>query len=153
MRQMSERNTLDDDNEQVFHRGVLAFASAVLVLAFILQVRPDGRVSLRKLARIPLPQTCFSRTWLGLKCPGCGLTRSIIHLAEGDWRASWRDHRLGGLVAALIALQLPYRLLALRRPDRALIRPRWQAVLGYALIALLLGNWLLELVAGRVSAV
>jgi hypothetical protein len=92
----------------------------------------------------------MSRSVLGLKCPGCGLTRSIIHLARGDWRASWRDHRLGGLLAAVVAFQIPYRLLALRRPDRLVISPRWQAILGHALIVLLIGNWLVDVVAGRV---
>jgi len=79
------------------------------------------------------------------------LTRSIIHLAEGDWRASWHDHRLGGLMAVVIALQVPYRLLALRRTGRPLIAPRWLAVISLALIALLVGNWLVDLVEGRVS--
>ena len=37
----------------------------------------------------------------------------------------------------MIALQIPYRLLALRRPERPLFSIRWQAVMGYALIALL----------------
>ena len=56
-------------------------------------------------------------------------------------------------MAVVIALQIPYRLLALRRLDRPLFAPRWQAVLAYALIALLLGNWLVELAAGRFAAV
>jgi Protein of unknown function (DUF2752)/Prokaryotic RING finger family 1 len=133
------------------HRQVLAIACGVWVLAFALQVLPAGRVSFRGLPMIPLPQACFSRSWLGLRCPGCGLTRSIIHLAQGNWRASWQEHRLGVLMAIVITLQIPYRLLALRRPDRPLVAPRWQAVLGYALIALLLGNWLVELAAGRVT--
>ncbi|MFI5454671.1 MAG: DUF2752 domain-containing protein [Isosphaerales bacterium] len=128
------------------HRQVLAVACAVGVLAFALQELPDGRVALRGFPRVPLPQTCGSRAWLGLKCPGCGLTRSIIHLAEGDWRASWHNHRLGGLMAVVIALQIPYRLLALRRTSRPVIAPRWQTVLSYALIALLVGNWLVDLV-------
>jgi hypothetical protein len=53
----------------------------------------------------------------------------------------------------VIAFQIPYRVLSLRRPDRPLIEPRWQAVLGYALITLLLGNWLVDLAAGRVTTV
>lgn len=131
------------------HREVLAVASLICALAWALTVRPDGRVAVRGFAGYPLPPTCASRTLLGLKCPGCGLTRSIIHAAEGDWRASWRDHRLGGLMAAVIVLQVPYRLLALRRPDRPWIAPRWQAVLGYALIGLLIGNWLVDILANR----
>ena len=97
----------------------------------LLQELPDGRVVVsRACRRFRLPQTCFSRSWLGVKCPGCGLTRSIIHLAEGDWQASWRDHRLGGLFAIVIALQIPYRLLALRGRTARCSSPRWQAVLG-----------------------
>jgi hypothetical protein len=135
------------------HRDMLAIACAAGLLAFVLQELPDGRVSFRGLTRIPLPQTCFSRSWFGLKCPGCGLTRSIIHLAEGDWEASWRSHRLGILMALVIAFQIPYRLLALRRLDCPLIGAHWQAVLAYALIALLLANWLVELAAGRLASV
>jgi hypothetical protein len=133
------------------HREVLATACAVWVLAFALHELPDGRVALRGFPQVPLPQACASRSWFGVRCPGCGLTRSIIHLAEGDWWSSWHAHRLGGLMAVVIALQIPYRLLALRRPHRPLIAPRWQVVIGYALIVLLLGNWLLDLVLGRAT--
>jgi hypothetical protein len=143
----------ENENLLRHHRRVLAIACAVWVLAFALEEVPDGRVSVRGLPQIPLPQTCASRIWFGMRCPGCGLTRSVIHLAHWDWKSSWRSHRLGGLLALVIALQIPYRLLALKRPDRPMIEPRWQAVLAYALIALLLGNWLVDLMAGRVTTI
>ncbi len=147
---MSELSSENDTTRRFRrHRDILAIACAAGLLAFALQELPDGRVSFRGLIQIPLPQTCFSRSWLGLKCPGCGLTRSIIHLVEGDWEASWRSHRLGIVMALVIVCQIPYRLLALRRLDRPLIGAGWQAGLAYALIALLLGNWLVELAAGR----
>jgi hypothetical protein len=132
------------------HREVLAVAGVVCALALAMTVRPDGRVALRGFPQYPLPPSCASRSLLGLKCPGCGLTRAVIHLAEGDWRASWRDHRLGGLLTAVIAFQIPYRLLALRRSDRPVIPPRWPALLAYALIVLLIGNWLVDMVGGPV---
>ena len=134
-------------------REILLISGVVAVLAFALKELPDERVAFRALSGMPLPQTCFSRSWLGLKCPGCGLTRSFIHLAEGDIDASWRSHRLGALMAVVIAIQVPYRLLAMRRLGGPLLPPRWQAAFAYALIALLLGNWLLELAAGRLAAV
>jgi hypothetical protein len=132
------------------HRQMLVIACVVWVLAFLLVEVPGGRVAVRGFSRFPLPETCASRTWLGVKCPGCGLTRSIIHLAEGDWRASWHAHRLGILMGLVIAFQVPYRLLALRRPERPLLAVRSQVILGFALIALLFANWLAEVVAGRV---
>lgn len=150
--EIDESPSLDTDTRAIRrHREVLAIACVVWLLAFLLRELPDGRVAVRGLPQFPFPHTCASRAWLGLRCPGCGLTRSIIHLAEGDWRASWHDHRLGGLLAVVIALQIPYRLLALRRPGRPLFSTHWRTAMGYALIALLFGNWVVDLAAGRVS--
>jgi hypothetical protein len=135
------------------HREVLIVSVIVIVLAYALVEVPGGRVAVRGLTDYPLPPSCVTRTLFGWKCPGCGLTRSFIHLAEGDWWTSWRCHRLGGLMAAVVVFQIPYRLLALRRPDRPLIPPRWQVALGMALIALLIVNWLADVVTGRLASV
>ena len=76
----------------------------------------------------------------GLRCPGCGFTRSIIHLAEGDWQASWHDHRLGGLLA--IRDRIPDPVPAVRpAPARpADLSPFWLSAIGYALVSLLIGQ-------------
>ena len=125
---------------------VLAGACLVTTLAFLLQVRPDQRVVFRGLSRFPLPQVCASRAWLGVGCPTCGLTRSLISLARGDWRGSVRAHRLGWLVAALIVLQIPARTraLTLRRAGPHRVGPAGSGLLAPLLGVLLLGNWLLE---------
>jgi hypothetical protein len=134
------------------HREVLAIACAVCLAAFLLHELPDGRVAVRALPQFPLPQTCALRAWLGIRCPGCGLTRSMIHLAEGDWQAAWRAHRLGGLLAIVILFQVPYRLFALRRPGRPLLSAFWLTAFAYALIATFVVNWLLDLAAGRLTS-
>jgi Protein of unknown function (DUF2752) len=134
------------------HREVLAVAAIALVLSFAMVEVPGGRVAVRGLTAYPLPQSCVTRALLGIKCPGCGLTRSFIHLAEGDWAMSWRCHRLGGLFASVLIFQFPYRLLALRRPERPPIPTRWQGRLGAALIFLLIANWLADVVTGRVAS-
>jgi uncharacterized protein DUF2752 len=144
-----ERPPSRPDRRLKRHREVLAIACAVCLLAFLLHELPDGRVAVRGLPQFPLPQTCALRAWLGIRCPGCGLTRSIIHLAEGDWQASWRAHRLGGLLAIVILFQVPYRLYALHRPGRPLLSNLWLTAFAYALIAALVANWLWDLAAGR----
>jgi hypothetical protein len=138
--------------ESHHHRQILLIACVLCLLAFVLHEVPGGRVAVRGLPAFPLPQTCASRICLGLKCPGCGLTRSMIHLAEGDWRASWHSHRLGGLLAFVIAFQIPFRLYALRRPERPLFSARCHIVMLYALIALVVGNWMVDVAAGRLSS-
>jgi hypothetical protein len=92
-----------------------------------------------------LPHSCITRVWFGRSCPACGLTRSIVLLAHADGPASVRAHRLGWVFALAIVAQLPYRLLALRRPDRPPIDPRLAQAFGVALIVLLVGNWLFDL--------
>jgi hypothetical protein len=123
---------------------MLVVAFFVVMLSFLLQVGDGGRVAYRDLPQYPLPPMCGSNAWFGVKCPGCGLTRSFIHLAHGNWAASYRCHRLGWLMAAAILLQFPYRILSIRRNRRPLLGTVFPQVFGYFLIAVLIGNWLVE---------
>jgi hypothetical protein len=115
----------------------------VLVSAPLLEVRPQGKVGIRGWSAFVLPPTCFARDALGIDCPGCGLTRSFVHLAHGDWSSSLKCHRIGWLLMLAVLLQIPYRIHALRNSDKALLSPRTSSWIGTGLIALLLGNWLL----------
>ncbi len=125
---------------------MLAVACMIAVAALMLQVRGHEQVFLAFFPELTLPPLCMSREWFGVSCPGCGLTRSFIYLAQGDWLASWQVHRLGWLLAAAVILQIPYRCYRLFRPamtPRAVRLSRW---FGRCLISLLVGNWLFELV-------
>jgi hypothetical protein len=148
---MTTERPESDASRACSHRRVLAMSLVVVALAFGLVERPDGRVALRGLTGYPLPTACASRSLLGFRCPGCGLTRSVIHLAEGDWRASWRSHRLGGLLVAVVLWQIPYRLLALRRSTTT-IPARWRSAIVVAIVALLVLNWLADVVTGRLAS-
>lgn len=128
------------------HQEMLAVATLVLVLALVLQVQAEDRVIVSGLPDWPLPPMCMSYAWFGLKCPGCGLTRSIVYLAHGDWDASWKMHRLGWVMAAALLLQFPYRILGLWRRERFPLGVVFARGSAYLLIALLLGNWLVEII-------
>lgn len=129
------------------HWFFLALAVFIGVMALLLDVR-DDRVAVAGLPDYPLPHLCMSRSLFGLSCPGCGLTRSFIHLAHGDWQAAWRVHRLGWLVAAVVLFQLPYRawLLAGRRSG---LPTRFVQCYAAVVVALLLINWCFGLVGGN----
>ena len=129
------------------HREMLAVAALVVVLALVFQVRPDERVIVTGLPDYPLPPACMSREYFGVKCPGCGLTRSFVHLAHADWAASWKCHRLGWLLATAVLLQFPYRLLALRRGGQSPLGDRVPRWFGCLLIISLLVNWTLEILS------
>ncbi len=40
---------------------------------------------------LPLPR-CMWRTWLGVPCPGCGLTRACLAIMRGEFAAAWALH-------------------------------------------------------------
>jgi hypothetical protein len=71
---------------------------------------------------VEVPEICFWKRALGIDCPGCGLTRSWVYLAHGDWRAAWSMNVLGPILFLTALIQIPLaaaRLWRRRpRPDR-----------------------------------
>lgn len=127
------------------HREMLTISCFAIVMSFCLEIVGEERVALRGLPHHPLPHTCFLRSNFRISCPGCGLTRSFIHLADGDIAASLAQHRCGVLLAMAVLLQVPYRLWAMygRNFDRrARVVPRF---FGWLLVAALILNWLASL--------
>ena len=126
------------------HQSVLALACGVVALSFLLQVRDDQRVEFQILPGYPLPHLCLSRLTFDVQCPGCGLTRSFIHLAHLDWQASYSVHRLGWLLALAVWVQIPFRLFALYHKET--LAPRITKSIGFTFIALIILNWLLGMI-------
>jgi hypothetical protein len=126
---------------------MLIISTLVLLAAPLLEVRAEGRVGPRGVAGFPLPPACMSKEWLGMDCPGCGLTRSFIHLAHGDWASSLRIHRAGWILAIATLLQIPYRLHALFGSGRWLLSPIATKAVQWGLISVLILNWLFNIVA------
>jgi hypothetical protein len=126
------------------HRDMLGMACAVVAFSIALSVQSGQCVAFRFLPGYALPSTCLSHSLFGVDCPGCGLTRSFVYLAHGDWQHSWQMHRLGWLLALAVLLQFPYRLIALGRDtDQPL--GRWLPwAFSMTLIVLLIGNWVLQ---------
>ncbi|MBS0201945.1 MAG: DUF2752 domain-containing protein [Planctomycetes bacterium] len=127
-----------------WHRAVLLVAAVIIGLSLVLSVRDDGKVALIGLSNWPLPETCGLRSTLGINCPGCGLTRSFVYLAHGEWQRSLAIHRIGWLVAVFFVLQIPYRWLALRQPQWTLSSAWAVGVVTFFSVALF-GNWIYNL--------
>ena len=125
------------------HRQMLGIACGVLVLSLVLQMRSDDHAALAIFPDWPIPSSCPSQTIFGVDCPGCGLTRSFIHLAHGDWHRAFSKHRVGWLLALAVVLQIPYRLTGLLSRNRQPLGQRFPKLFGMALIVALVGNWVL----------
>lgn len=128
------------------HLLLLSLYTIVMVLAFSLRVRSDQRVEFFFLPDVALPESCISRTVFKTDCPGCGLTRSFIHLAAGNAADSWSANRVGWLLLLAVLIQFPYRIMALRNLREGSAPPlaRWHTPFSGFLIAALIANWLLK---------
>jgi hypothetical protein len=100
--------------ERSSHRWILVVAIAVMAFSFLLSVPNAETVSVPWL-NASLPGVCSTRRILGIECPGCGLTRSFICIAHGDWARARQFNAVGILFFILIAGQIPYRLWQLWR--------------------------------------
>ena len=123
---------------------MLWIACAIIVLSLVLTVRrSDEHAAFCFLPDWPIPSTCPSQVIFHVECPGCGLTRSFIFLAHGRWQEAFARHRVGWLMALAVVLQIPYRLAALFGRNREPLGKRIPELFGMALIAALIGNWVL----------
>jgi len=131
------------------HWTMLCVACFVLAMSLVLQVQHGEQVAFAGRPDLPLPGMCLSYSLFGMKCPGCGLTRSFIYLAHGDLQSSLRMHRVGWILALALLLQIPYRIASLLRPGREVLGLVIPRLFGHLLIALLIGNWLQTIIADR----
>ncbi len=128
------------------HRTMLCISVIVLVLSFALAIRGTGDSASVTVGEVQLPSLCSSRSWFGIECPGCGLTRSFIALASGDLEASFRYHRLGWLLFSAVVLQIPYRILSLRELRKKVVLRKWPSWFGMGIVVSLIVNWLVRFV-------
>ena len=93
---------------------LLAAATAVLMGAMLLQ--PIDAQTLQILGTdFRLPPLCpMMNTWQ-IPCAGCGLTRAFACFVRGEWQTACQLNYASPLVFALVAGQLPWRILQLRR--------------------------------------
>lgn len=63
------------------------------------------------LARVP--HICLMNTLLGISCPGCGMLHGMAALARMDLAGAWSANPASFFLAALLALQLVARPVAL----------------------------------------
>ena len=102
------------------HLSLALLGAAIVVLSAVL-VPSDESVSL--FGHV-VPQVCFYQRFLGVSCPGCGLTRSFTYMAHGHALDAFRMHKLGPVLFVGVAGLVPYNLALIWRLRRAAPAPR-----------------------------
>jgi hypothetical protein len=131
------------------HITWLAVFLVLLLVPFLIDFDPAQGSSLSLFGR-SLPSACPSQRYLDFECPGCGLTRSFVAIAHGEWEFSFAYHRVGILLYIFFALRVPVHAWLLSRPHAAGRPALVKAYNGSAwcMITLLLLNWGVGLYTG-----
>ncbi len=128
-------------------RFMLGLSVIVIIAAFSMRTLDSGKVQISWLPQLPIPELCGSRALFDVSCPGCGLTRSFIALANGDILTSIQLNRIGWIMALTLIAQIPYRIYMMWKPPLSVINLRWPRWFGVCLIAILIGNWLSNMIS------
>lgn len=88
-------------------------ATLFVLLAASLLSHGTGRQVLVPWFEIPVPESCMTRLQFGVDCPGCGLTRSFIHILNGDISTAWRLNWVSLPIFVVVACQIPISLVHL----------------------------------------
>ena len=62
-----------------------------------------------------IPEICLFKVYLAIECLGCGLTRSFVYTAHGDFSIAIGHHFMGPIVYVICVSQIPYRIWRMKR--------------------------------------
>lgn len=137
-----------EPTDELLHWILLSLSAAVLVLAVALQVRGEEQVVI-PVIDIPVPGTCSFKAYVGVDCPGCGLTRCFVSVAHGQLGRAWHYNPVGIFFFAVVATQLPFRTLQIWRLRQGLSEVRlgwWSYWLLFGVAIALLVQWVLRMI-------
>lgn len=122
------------------------------LLATLLADRRTGAILSGAAALLVLLQSGGIAGWicpldaaLGQNCPGCGLTRSLVQLAEGHWQLALRAHPLAPIAAATLLLSAATAVLPAGRRLKmtsAVARLEARSGIGLLILAVWIVHWI-----------
>ena len=125
-----------------YHATILTIAMAVVLAAVALEVSDAPGVQAPIIGR--LPGTCSWKRMFAMDCPGCGLTRCFVTLAQGEVRRAWNFNPAGLLLFGVVLYQLPFRTVQLWRLRQGMRDYRHGMVTIYIVIWCVVGALLLQ---------
>lgn len=91
---------------------------------------------------------CWFHYFFHLDCPGCGLTRSFLSLARGDFLAAFHYNAAGPLVYLLFLVYFIELSLKFFKREKRFVYPLWLTkIYGVSFVALFFGHWVLRIKA------
>ncbi len=129
------------NRERIISWGFLIGTPAFFLVAYVLGGYPQ-------LVDVPL---CGVRMFLGIECPGCGMTHAMVALARGHLGRSIAYHPMAVIIALWLIYQTVRALVTVvrARPPHALVSDRTRMMLCEVFVAALMVQWIVKLVLSR----
>lgn len=128
---------LEQDPERRIHLNVF-FSAIILFVAAAFVVRHQATLD-------ALPHTCLVKSVGGIPCPGCGVTRSIFAVLNGDPGQACKMNPAGPLLCLSVISQVPIRILALTGKMNSKLAMITSRGMTAVILMVLLLNWLRHL--------
>ena len=122
------------------------FACSGMILSMLL-VAPGVIAALGALT----DSDCLFRSLIGLPCPGCGITTSLLALARGDWSMAVTANPAGLSIIALVIAQMAPGIRQLLRPAPGNFGSEFLRACDGVAIAMLCVVWGTRLVQAGIS--
>ena len=128
-------------NTRTLSWGFLIGTPVFFLVAYILGGYPH-------LVDVPL---CGVRMFIGIECPGCGMTHAMVALARGHLGRSISYHPMAVVLALWLVYQMGRALVTVvrTRPPRRLVSDGTRMVLCEAFVAALMVQWIVKLALSR----
>jgi hypothetical protein len=114
------------------------FSSALLAASLVVDFGPGEDLAL---AGKDLGTGCLSRHLTGVACPFCGISHSLVALADGDVAASFAYHPLGPVTVVLYLAFIIAVVATIRRRTDPVIESRAFSLLCGSLVVASLAVW------------
>jgi hypothetical protein len=126
---------------------IFTIAAALVILMSVL-MRSEGETTvLLPGMYFPLPESCTAKIFLGINCPGCGLTRAFISISSGEFGRAWHFNPASFAVYAFVIVQIPWNAYQAFRifVGQAPIRSNWLFAAPIVAATCLIMQWLFRM--------
>ena len=118
-------------SEMMLHGLFVLMATGVIGLSFLMSCETEqagGQAVFVPGIPSAMPPLCGVKRFLGVDCPGCGLTRAFISISHGRWADAWRFHLASFLLYGFVVAQIPWHMVQLSRLVRGRPPIDWPVV-------------------------
>jgi hypothetical protein len=98
-----------------------------------------------------VPHFCLIRTFLGIPCPGCGVSHSIMAILHLNLIMAWNANPAGIAVALFFCFQLVARPIAIMAPRTSDLISHASRYISNLVLGGLLVVWILRVIVGGLN--